>query len=255
MRTPNKISQKGAGMLEYALMFGFVAAVFMVAMVWGGFGDSVGDLFDSSGESVNSVEFSSGNSESSSEGGDVSVTTADVSASVESVETPSVSSKATTAKSESLTPTYKPLNWVRDIIPFADGTYRTIVKSDTADKALSSEIGFFNTLLTFAEGGLASTNAADGTKDWESFLNMVSTTKEKNNYSSVYVRDEQKITVKTVGKDLRITYADKEGNYYYKFSPDANNVMQIETNSSKSYGEFFKYVISNADGGGWSYGK
>lgn len=248
MKTPQKISQKGMGLLEYALMFGFVAAVFLIAMVWGGFGDTVGDLFGGSSESLANVKYESdtGTSDSSLVSN----------ASTDSAET---SSNDTTSDGENTsTPTYKPLNWERDIIPFADGTYRTITDSknpnNTVDKALKSEISFFDTLLAAAEGGLASTKAEDGTKDWESFLKMVDTTKSKNNFSSVYVRDEQKITVKTVGKDLRITYSDKEGNYYYKFSPDANNVMQIETNSNKSYSEFFKSVIKNADGGGWSYG-
>ena len=241
-------SQKGAGMLEYALMFSFVAAVFSIVMVNGGFGETIGNLFGDSGSSIANVSYDSSNVK----GYDLS-SSASLISDPTAAQTTSSETKSLTAEDTS-TPTYKPLNWVRDIIPFADGTYRTIVKSDTVDKALSSEIGFFKTLLEYAEGGLASTEAKDGTKDWESFLNMVDTTKSKNNYSSVYVRDEQKITVKTVGKDLRITYSDKEGNYYYKFSPDANNVMQIETNSNKSYNEFFKSVIKNADGGGWSYG-
>lgn len=245
-------SQKGAGMLEYALMFSFVAAVFSIVMVNGGFGETIGNLFGDSGSSIANVSYDSSNVK----GYDLS-SSASLISSPTAAQTTSSETKSSAAEDTS-TPTYKPLNWVRDIIPFADGTYRTITDSNnpnnTVDKALKSEISFFDTLLAAAEGGLASTEAKDGTKDWESFLKMVDTTKSKNNFSSVYVRDEQKITVKTVGKDLRITYSDKEGNYYYKFSPDANNVMQIETNSNKSYSEFFKSVIKNADGGGWSYG-
>ena len=238
-----KLSQKGAGMLEYALLFGFVVAVFLIVFSEGGFGDAVGNLFGSSGDSVNSVEFDSG---SSSGGG---------SGSSSGSSSGSTSSAAETTSSESTAAevTYKPLNWTRDILPFSEGTYNTIARSPSVDDAIKSELGFINTLMTFVEGGLASTNAADGTKDWETFLNMMDKTKTKNNISSSYVRDEQKITVKKVGKDLRITYSDKENSIYYKLSPDANNVMQIETNSSKSYSEFFKSTIKNADGGGWKY--
>ena len=39
------------------------------------------------------------------------------------------------------------------------------------------------------------------------------------------------------------------------FSSVEGNVMQIETNSNKSYKEFFSSVMKNADGGGWQYSK
>ena len=249
MKTSENFSQKGQGLLEYALLFGFVVAVFLIVFSDGGFSDTIGNLFSSSSESVASVEFDSGNSGGSSSGSSSGAASNSNSTSA----TTSTTSETSTA--EKSTPvTFKPLNWVRDVIPFADQAYNTILRSPTADDALKSEIGFFDTLLTFVDGGLASTNATDGTKDWESFLSMVSKTKAKNNISSSYVRDEQKITVKTVGKDLRITYSDKENNYYYKLSPDANNVMQIETNSHMSYSDFFASIKKNADGGGWKYG-
>lgn len=246
--TPKKsLAQKGAGMLEYALLFGFVAAIFLVAMVKGGFGDSIKDLFGSSSDLVASAGFDNDKSSGDSNSGASLISSSDSNA---------TSTTSGTSTATDNTPiTFKPLNWQRDIIPSADMTYNTISRNSSVDDALSSEIGFFDTLLTAVDGGLASTNAADGTKDWESFLSMVNKTKAKNNISSSYVRDEQKITVKTVGKDLRIIYSDKENNYYYKLSPDANNVMQIETNSHKSYGDFFASVKKNADGGGWQYDK
>lgn len=245
MKASKIFSQKGQGLLEYALLFGFVVAVFLIGFSEGGFGDTIGNLFGSSSESVASVEFDGGKSGGSSSSSGASSNSNSTSA------TPSASSETSTA--EKSTPvTFKPLNWVQDVIPFANISYDTIANSRTPDDALRSEIGFFDTLLTFVDGGLASTNAADGTKDWESFLSMVK--KTRKNIPASYVRDEQKITVKTVGKDLRITYSDKEGNYYYKLSPDANNVMQIETNTHKSYSEFFSSIKKNADGGGWKYG-
>lgn len=252
---PKKLSQKGAGMLEYALLFGFVVAVFLIVFSEGGFGDAVGNLFGSSGDSVNSVEFDSG---SSSGGGSGSSSVASLISDSGSATTSTTSESTATENTAEVT--YKPLNWVRDILPFADMTYSTIVattKSNTkandatVDSALSSELGFINTLFTAVEGGLASTNAADGTKDWETFLNMMDSTKTKNNISSSYMRGEEKITIKKVGKDLRVTYSDKENSVYYKLSPDANNVMQVETNSNKSYSEFFSPILKEK---GWSYG-
>ena len=244
MKTSRNFSQKGQGLLEYALIFGFVVAVFLIVFSDGGFGETIRNLFGSSGDSVASVEFNSGKSSGSG---------ANVTADSSSDATSTTSETSTAEKSTPVT--FKPLNWQTEIMPFANMSYGTIMntnnKNNTVDRSLSSEIGFFNTLLTAVDGGLASTNAADGTKDWESFLSMVEQTRK--NTPSSYVRDEQKITVKTVGKDLRITYSDKENNYYYKLSPDANNVMQIETNSHKSYSDFFASIIKNADGGGWQY--
>lgn len=222
MKTPATfqkiLSQKGQGLVEYALLTCFVDAIFLFVTLNGGFKGVLTNTFNSTGESLAAIKF---NSDDETEG--------ETSFDYETQTGEDTSSK-----------NLKPLNWVAEIFPFANMTYNTILRSDTVDKVLSSEIGFFNTLLTAVDGHLASTNAADGTKDWESFLSMVESTKSKNNVASSYVRDEQKITIKRSGKDLRITYSDKEGTYYYKLSPNADNVMQIETNSNKSYSQFFR---------------
>ena len=225
--------QKGQGLVEYALLIGFAGAFIVFVMINGGFGGSIKNLFGSAGDNLDAAGGGLLNSSGSEE------TSFDY---------------ETQTDTGNDSPSYKSLNWQTDIAPFANMTYNTILNSDTVDKALSSEIGFFNTLFTAVDGYLASTKAEDGTKDWESFLTMIDNTKARNNYQSTYVRDEQKITVKRAGNDLRVTYSDKEGVYYYKLSPDANNVMQVETNSNKSYSQFFSTVMRNADGGGWQYG-
>ena len=231
MKTLKKIfRQKGQGLLEYALLIGFVAVLALGVMLNGGFDHTIESLFGTASDNLSSVNF----------------------ASAEESET-SFDYETQTGEDTS-TLNFKALNWQTEIRPFANMTYNTILNSDTVDKALSSEIGFFNTLFTAVDGYLASTKAEDGTKDWESFLKMIDDTKAKNNFQSTYVRDEQKITVKRVGNDLRVTYSDKEGVYYYKLSPDANNVMQVETNSNKTYSQFFSPIMRNADGGGWQYG-
>ena len=230
-------SQKGQGLVEYALLFGFIGAIFLFVFTHGGFGGAIDSLFGTAGDNVKTAKVNLAGSSDEAESG----TSFDYETQTSGDDTASTS------------PSYKTLNWQMEISPFAGMTYNTIVNSDTTDKALSSEIGFFNTLFSAVDGYLASTNPADGTKDWENFLTMIENTKARNNFKSVYVRDEQKITVGRVGNDLRVTYADREGTYYYKLSPDANNVMQVETNSNKSYGQFFSTVMRNADGGGWQY--
>ncbi|MBR4642765.1 MAG: hypothetical protein IKO74_08630 [Selenomonadaceae bacterium] len=227
-------SRKGQGLVEYALLLGFVAAIALFVTINGGFGATIKNLFGTAGDNVETAGNNILNTNES-----------------ESEET-SFDYETQTEESDAA-PSYKTLNWQMEIVPFADMTYNTIVNSDTVDKALSSEIGFFNTLFSAIEGYLASTKAEDGTKDWESFLTMIDNTKAKNNFNSTYVRDEQKITIKRTGNGLRVTYSDKEGLYYYTLSPDANNVMQVETNSNKSYSQFFSTIIRNADGGGWKY--
>ena len=232
MKAPKKFSQKGQGLLEYALIIGFVGAVALFVTFSGGFDAAIESLFGTAGDNLKTATLVP-EDETDDASFDYETQTAD----------------------DSSTLNLKPLNWQVEIIPFADITYNTIARNGSVDNALSSEIGFFNTLFTAVEGHLASTNAADGIKDWQSFLSMIETTKARNNVAASYVRDEQKITIKRVGNDLRITYSDKESNYYYKLSADANNVMQIETNSNKPYGEFFSSVMKNADGGGWQYSK
>lgn len=237
---PQKIfSQKGQGLLEYALIATFVAAIAVFVTLNGGFGATIENLFGAAGDNVDVATSSINLADSVEEQDETSIdTTAD-------------ESSTTTSNSESLN--LKPLNWKTEIAPFANITYNTISRNASVDDALRSEIRFYDTLFTAVEGHLASTYAKDGTKDWENFLTMIENTKTSNNIPSTYTRDEQTITVKKVGKDLRITYSDKEGTYYYKLSPDANNVMQVETNSNKSYSAFYSTIMSNKDGGGWQY--
>lgn len=232
--TPKKFfSQKGQGLVEYALIIGLVAVIALFVTLNGGFGGAVTNLFGGAGDNLSSINFMPDEA-----------TEEEISFDYETQTGEDTSSQ-----------NFKPLNWRMEIIPFADITYNTIARNGSVDNALSSEIRFFNTLFTAVDGHLASTNPADGTKDWQHFLTMIETTKTRNNVATSYVRDEQKITIKKVGNDLRINYSDKESNYYYKLSPDSNNVMQIETNSNKSYDQFFSPVMNNADGGGWKYSK
>ena len=236
--------QKGQGLLEYALLIGFVAAIFMYSFAVGGFSNALENLFGNSSDSTASV-----NSNTST----ASNTTAAANAASNAVESVNV---AETSAAETSTPvTYETLNW-QEVIMGVQAMYGGIANpknsNNTPDKALGGEINLFEQIIGMTEGKLASTKAEDGTKDWETFMSMIEKTKKANNFSSSYKRGEETISIERIGNSnaVQIKYSDKENVVYYKLSPDANNVMQVETNSHKSYSEFFKTIKKET---GWEY--
>ena len=234
-----KFSQKGQGLLEYALLFGFVAAVFLVVVTLGGFDIAIGSLVNDSGDSMAKVNSNSGSSSSTSSFAD-----------------------ATSNSNETETPVYKTLNWqeIIDGVTQTRGTkesmYGTIIDKDKAsnspDKALTSEINLFGQIIGMTEGYLSSTKAEDGLKDWQTFMSRMEKLQKDYNFKSSYTRGEESIKIERLGNSnaVQIKYSDKENVIYYRISPDANNVMQVETNSSKSYAEFFASIKQEK---GWSY--
>lgn len=212
-----KFPQKGQGLVEYALIACFVGAIALIVMIKGGFGSSVTNVI-------------SGASERLDEAGEISFDYEDQ-----------------TDDSAN----YKTLNW-QAIYSSANGMYGTIMNSDTVDKALKSEVNLFGDLSAMVDGHLASTNAADGTKDWESFLSMMAKAQKQNNFQSSYKRGEETIAIQRLGNSnaVQIRYSDGKEVIYYRLSPDANNVMQIETNSKTSYSQFFSTLVNR---GGWEY--
>ena len=130
--------------------------------------------------------------------------------------------------------------------------YTTVLKSESADYALTSETNLFGEIMKMTEGYLASTNASDGTKDWEKFLSTIENFRKRNKFTSSYKRGEESLSIQRLGNSntLQIKYSDKENVIYYRLSPDANNVMQVETNAHKSYSEFFSSIQKEK---GWEY--
>ena len=245
MKISKNFRQKGQGLLEYALILGFAAAVFLIVFSDGGFGETIGNLFGNSSDSVASVEFNSGKSGGSSSSG---VTlTSDLDS-----DTTSFDYETLTAEDIS-TPTYQTRNW-QEIIMGVPGMYSTVMGSDTPDKALVSETNLFGQIMNMTDGYLASTKAEDGLKDWQTFISNMEKAQSRNNFKSSYKRGEETITIKRMGNSnsVRITYSDGKEVIYYQLSPDANNVMQVETNSHKSYSDFFSPIVNR---GGWSYDK
>ena len=254
MKTSKNFSQKGHGLLEYAFLFGFVAAVFLIAFSDGGIGDTLGNLFGSSSDSVASVEFNGGKSGGASSGSNSGANGTSNSSSNSSSVATSTTSETATAE-ESTPATYKTLNW-QEIDMGVQGMYGTVLRSDTPDKAIVSEINLFGDVSAMVEGHLASTKAEDGLKDWQNFMSNIEKTQRRNNFKSSYKRGEETVTIERVGNSnaVQIKYADKENAIYYKLSPDANNVMQVETNSHKSYKEFFSSITNGVETG-WVYNK
>lgn len=229
--SPKKFfNQRGQGLVEYALLFGFVAALAIFAFS-GGLSGAIKSAFGSASDSVSSATgtlFASSDDETSFD-----------------YETLTAEDVASTS--------YPTLQW-QPINMSVQAMYGTIMKSDTADKALASEVNLFGDLSAMVEGHLASSNAADGTKDWENFMATISNMQAQNNFSSSYSRGEESIAISRLGNSntVQIRYTDGKDVVYYRLSPDANNVMQVESNSNQSYSQFFSPIVNS---GGWSYSK
>lgn len=230
MKTSNKIlSQKGQGLLEYALILGFVGAVALFVMINGGFHAAIENAFGNASDKLANAGTLTDESDAET------------------------SFDYETLTAEDIAPTYKTLNW-REIDMGVQGMYNTVLKSDTPDKALISETNLFGQVTAMVEDHLASTNAADGTKDWEAFMATIERMQKQNNVQSKYKRGEETIAIQRLGKSnsVQIRWSDGKEVVYYRISPDANNVMQIETNSNKSYSQFFSPIVNS---GGWEYDK
>ena len=251
MRTIKK-SQKGHGLLEYALMFGFVAAVFIVGVVWGGFDGAIESLVGSSSDSMAKVNSNNGSSSD-----------ADAISTADAAETDTTSfADVTLTNEETETPVYKTLNWqeIIDGVTKTRGTkesmYGTIIDKDadsnSPDKALTSEMNLFGQIIGMTEGYLSSTKAEDGLKDWQTFMSRIERLQKDYNFKSSYTRGNESIKIERLGNSnaVQIVYSNKSSVTYYKLSPDANNVMQVETNSNKSYAEFFAPIKQKE---GWEY--
>lgn len=218
-------SQKGQGLLEYALILSFIAAVGLVVFFKLGFRHAIVNVFDSASNNLAAVG-------SENESDDTSFDYENLTA-------------------EDIAPTYKTLNWQvinRDM----QAMYGTVMNSDTVDKAIKSEINLFADLTTMSEGHLASTKAEDGIKDWVNFLATVEKSQSQSGFQSKYKRGEETFVIQRLGNSntVQARYSDGKEVIYYRFSPDANNVMQIETNSDKSFRDFMTPMATR---GGWEY--
>ena len=228
--TTQKISsQKGQGMVEYALLLGFVGAIFFFVFINGGFKGAINALFGTANDNVVAV----GNSVFDS-------TDAETSTDPE------------TLTAEDVAPEYKTLNW-QQINLGVPGMYGTVMKSDTAAKAIVSEVNLFAQISAMVDGHLASTNAEDGLKDWQTFLSTMENMQSRTGFKSSYVRGEETFTIQRLGTSNTVVATHSNGKdifTYYKLSPDENNVMQIETNSDKSFAQYMSTIAMQS---GWEY--
>ena len=217
LQTPKKfLSQKGQGLVEYALLFSFVSMTFIFVFTTGDFKASLKNVFTNAANNVEDVSFDYENPD------------------------------------DVLSENYPPLNWPQVNSDF-QRSYNVIMNSDTVDKALTSEVNLFGALSTMAEGHLASLNPEDGTKDWENFLLSTASAQAQNNFTSSYKRGEETIQISRLGNSntLQVRWSDGKDVYYWRLSPDANNVMQVETNSNRNYSEFFSTIVNSK---GWEHG-
>ena len=229
------LSQKGQGLVEYALLICLVAGIAVYATLGDGFGGSITNLFGGASDNLASVNFGT-------EEADDSTAEEETSFDYETQTVEDISP-----------PTYKTLNWMQINVGM-QAMYGTIMGSDTPDKALVSEVNLFGEISAMTEGHLASTKAEDGTKDWENFLSTIERSQSRSGFTSSYTRGEETIVIQRLGNSnaVQLRYSDGKEVIYYRLSPDANNVMQIETNSNKPYSQFFSPIVNS---GGWEYSK
>ena len=237
MNTPTAhkkfLSQKGQGMVEYALLIGFVAALAIFVFAKGGFNAAIESVFGTASDNVAAV------------GNVLSDTSTD--------EETSFDYETLTAE-DVAPPTYKTLNW-QEIIMGVPGMYATTMGSDTAAKAIISETNLFAQISAMVEGHLASTNAADGLKDWQTFMSNMEKMQSRAGFSSSYVRGEETFTIQRMGTSDAVVATHSNGKdifTYYRLYPDENNVMQIETNSNQSFSSYMSTVAAQP---GWEYKK
>lgn len=227
--TQKVLSQKGQGMVEYALLFGFVGAIFFFVFINGGFKGAINALFGTANDNVvaaGNFAFDSTDDETSTD--------------------------PETLTAEDIAPTYKTLNW-QQINLGVPGMYGTVMGSDTAAKAIVSEVNLFAQISAMVDGHLASTVAEDGLKDWQTFLSTMENMQSRTGFKSSYVRGEETFTIQRLGTSNTVVATHSNGKdifTYYKLSPDENNVMQIETNSDKSFGQYMSTVAMQS---GWEY--
>lgn len=228
--TQKILSQKGQGIVEYALLFGFVGAIFFFVFINGGFKGAINNLFGTANDNVTAAGDSffslTGDNETSTD--------------------------PETLTAEDIAPTYKTLNW-QQIIMGVPGMYGTVMGSDTAAKAIISEVNLFSQISAMVDGHLASTVAEDGLKDWQTFLSTIENMQSRTGFKSSYVRGEETFTIQRLGTSNTVVATHSNGKdifTYYKLSPDENNVMQIETNSDKSFGQYMSTVAAQS---GWEY--
>lgn len=231
---PKKIfSQKGQGMVEYALLIGFVAALAIFVFAKGGLNAAIESVFGTASDNVAAA------------GNLFSDTSTD--------EETSFDYETLTAE-DIAQPTYKTLNW-QEIIMGVPGMYATTMGSDTAAKAIVSETNLFAQISAMVEGHLASTNAADGLKDWQTFMSNMEKMQARAGFSSSYVRGEETFTIQRMGNSDAVVATHSNGKdifTYYRLYPDENNVMQIETNSNQSFSSYMSTIAAQP---GWEYKK
>lgn len=227
------LSQKGQGMVEYALLIGFVAALAIFVFVKGGLNAAIESVFGSASDNVSAV-------------GNVLFDTS-------TDEETSFDYETLTAE-DIAPPTYKTLNW-QEIIMGVPGMYATTMGSDTAAKAIISETNLFAQISSMVEGHLASTNAEDGLKDWQTFMSNMEKMQAREGFKSSYVRGEETFTIQRMGNSDAVVATHSNGKdifTYYKLYPDENNVMQIDTNSNQSFSSYMSTIAAQP---GWEYKK
>ena len=263
---PEKFSkQKGQGMLEYALIISFIAAMFIIVFPEG-LGDSVNSTFDNAAELLGSASEENdlggsggGGSSSSSSGSLIGSLLGDSSSDGSSDSTnPAVVEHKI---DEIAKKNYKPLNW-QQVISDMKNTYGTITRTQDPDRAIKSEYNLFVGVGSMVSGTLEyNYDAQQNVQGWNNLMNQMGGQIKSNNFTTSYVKGNESLDIKREGDKVIMTYSDGNTANKKEFSIYAEaNQMHFEsktdsgttTDPSKTLTEFTS-ISEKIYSNGWSF--
>ncbi len=244
------LPQKGQGLLEYALLLGFVATLLYGIAINFGFLDSLKNLFGSSGDSMTNInyELGNGNSDSSSSGGS---------------DTNSSASENSTAGILIPSPAARPLDW-QEILRDIKLTFTTITQSQDPNRAIASEYNLFAQISNLAGGAKEYNIKESDVKGWNDLMAQMESQMNAANFTSTYKKSStgETFSISRKAGTNRVTLSYFDGNDATKtftIYADSNNVMQVESpgmenNSAELYSKYMS-MAPNVYSGGWTYSK
>ena len=250
-------NQKGQGMLEYALILSFIAAVFIVVFPEG-FSSSITGTFDNAAELLASAseeaDFEGGSGGGSSGGtllgsllgGGDSNSGGSESSDVEEQH----SSIAYIASDD-----YVPLDWhtVINDIKFA---YGIVVAGTNPDLSIRSEYNLFSALGGMVSGTREYNYNDNDVKGWNDLMDTMGGQIADNNFTTSYVKGNESLDIKREGNKIVMKYTKNSGAKIFSIYADANRTMHFESNTNSDTAkalEEYSSLAGSIRSGGWAF--
>ena len=243
-------SQKGQGLVEYALLISFVAAIFIYSFSEGGLSFAIGNLFGDAGERIdeavdgNGSDGGGGSSGGSSSGGGIIDSISNAIFGSDSNTNHTVDDIASDHYVNQKT-NYSEVDWVT-INHDIKLTFDTIVNGNDPKKAISSEYNLFyqlSAMTTAQPNSLAyihykNADGTEGVTGWDHLMDQMGSQIGNSNISSGYKKGDETLLVNRQDNKIVMTYTNgKSGNdnVTKTFSLYAdNNVMTFESNVTEN---------------------